>query len=111
MITAVASDGREANYVEVPFNPDRGPALGTTSFTLEMFVKPNDDPRRTVLAAVKLRETGEAGEAAVGARWLTRWKQTYFRDTRRGVTERIGNDLLKWVGSRARMDLYVSDGR
>jgi hypothetical protein len=29
-------------------------------------------------------------------------------DTRGGVTRKVGNDLLKWAGSRARMDLYVS---
>jgi len=33
----------------------------------------------------------------------------HVRDTRHGTTLEIGNDRLYWIGSRARMDLFVSD--
>lgn len=35
--------------------------------------------------------------------------KVHIIDTQGGVTKRVGNDKLKWSGSRARMDLYVSD--
>ncbi len=36
--------------------------------------------------------------------------KVHIRDTRGGETKLIGNDALKWAGSRARMNLYVTDG-
>lgn len=33
----------------------------------------------------------------------------HIRDTRGNETKLIGNDALKWAGSRARMDLYISE--
>jgi hypothetical protein len=33
----------------------------------------------------------------------------HIRDTRRGEVKELGNDALKWAGSRARMDLFVSE--
>jgi hypothetical protein len=35
----------------------------------------------------------------------------HIRDVRSSEVKEIGNDQLHWVGSRARMDLYASDGR
>ena len=35
--------------------------------------------------------------------------KVHIIDTQSGVTKRIGNEKLKWSGSRARMDLYVSN--
>jgi hypothetical protein len=33
----------------------------------------------------------------------------HIRDARGAETKQLGNDALKWAGSRARMDLFVSD--
>ena len=35
----------------------------------------------------------------------------HIRDTRGGETKTLGNDALKWAGSRGRMDLFVTDGK
>ena len=35
--------------------------------------------------------------------------QLHIRDTRGGETKTLGNDALKWAGSRGRMDLFVTD--
>ncbi len=67
-----AGTAEKTDSIEVPF-----PA-GTTSFTLEMFVKPARDPKRTMWAAVKTRQGAGAASIACGARYLPRWRQTYY---------------------------------
>jgi hypothetical protein len=37
--------------------------------------------------------------------------KVHIRDVRGEETRDLGNDVLRWAGSRARMDLYTSDGR
>lgn len=37
--------------------------------------------------------------------------KVHIRDRKGTETKEVGNDALKWAGSRARMDLYFSDGR
>lgn len=85
-------------------------ALPTGSFTVEAFVKPDNDPRRTMFAVAKPRKNDQVNDFYLGARFLNQFGQTYwgggFAPVKAGRTEwmtgpyttisRLSKETLGW---------------
>ena len=67
-------DAKSGAYLELPFDPKKM----TGSFTVEMFVKFDEEPKHTMFAVSKSRKTDTTAEWAIGARYLNQFHQTYF---------------------------------